>query len=45
MALGLACLVIGFQMFTLGLFGELLAYHFRSLKSAQPLVLEEEDES
>jgi len=43
MALGLVFLVVGFQMVTLGLFGELLSYHFRSLRSVEPLVEEEAD--
>jgi glycosyltransferase involved in cell wall biosynthesis len=43
MALGLVCLVIGFQMVALGLFGELLSYHFRTLRSVEPLVQEEGD--
>lgn len=40
MALGLGLLVFGFQIFTLGLFGELLSYHFRSVRSVEPVVIE-----
>jgi hypothetical protein len=40
MALGLGLLVFGFQAFTLGLFGELLSYHFRSVRAVEPVVTE-----
>ena len=40
MALGLGLLVFGFQIFTLGLFGELLSYHFRSVRAVEPVVVE-----
>jgi len=40
MALGLGLLVFGFQLFTLGLFGELLSYHFRSVRAVEPVVTE-----
>jgi hypothetical protein len=40
MALGLGLLVFGFQIFTLGLFGELLSYHFRSVRAVEPVVIE-----
>lgn len=40
MALGLGLLVFGFQVFTLGLFGELLSYHFRSVRAVEPVVTE-----
>jgi glycosyltransferase involved in cell wall biosynthesis len=40
LALGLVLLVVGVQLFSLGLFGELLAYHFRSRRPFGPSVVE-----
>jgi len=36
LALGLVLLVVGVQLFSLGLFGELVAHHFRSRRSFEP---------
>jgi hypothetical protein len=36
LSLGLVLMVVGVQLFSLGLFGELLAYHFRSRKPIEP---------
>jgi glycosyltransferase involved in cell wall biosynthesis len=40
LALGLVLLVVGVQLFSLGLFGELLAYQFRSRRPLGPAVVE-----
>jgi glycosyltransferase involved in cell wall biosynthesis len=44
MALGLVLLVVGFQLVSLGLFGELLAYHSRNLRPVEPIADELEAE-
>ena len=45
MALGLGLLVFGFQIFTLGLFGELLSYHFRSVRAVEPVGIEYDEDT
>ena len=45
LALGLVLLVVGIQLFSLGLFGELLAYHFRSRRPFSPASWISETES
>ncbi len=40
LSLGLVLLVVGVQLFSLGLFGELLAYHFRSRRPFEPALWE-----
>lgn len=40
LALGLVLVVVGVQSLTLGLFGELLAYHFRATRPLEPAVRE-----
>jgi glycosyltransferase involved in cell wall biosynthesis len=37
LSLGLVLMVVGVQLFSLGLFGELLAYHFRSRRPMEPV--------
>lgn len=37
LALGLVLLVVGVQLFSLGLFGDLIAYHFRSRSLTEPV--------
>ncbi len=37
LALGLVLLVVGMQLFSLGLFGDLIAYHFRSRSRFEPV--------
>lgn len=37
LALGLVLLVVGVQLFSLGLFGDLIAYHFRSRSPSEPV--------
>ena len=44
LALGLVLLVVGFQFLSMGLFGELLSYHFRSVQPFEPVVVEGDDE-
>jgi glycosyltransferase involved in cell wall biosynthesis len=39
LALGLVLMVVGVQLFSLGLFGELVAYHFRTRRPFEPAVL------
>jgi glycosyltransferase involved in cell wall biosynthesis len=36
LSLGLVLLIVGVQLFSMGLFGELLAYHFRSRRPFEP---------
>jgi hypothetical protein len=40
LALGLVLMVVGVQLFSLGLFGELLAYHFRARRPFEPAARE-----
>ena len=40
LALGLVLLIVGVQLFSLGLFGELLAYHFRARRPFEPAARE-----
>ncbi len=40
LALGLVLMVVGVQLFSLGLFGELLAYQFRSRRPFEPALWE-----
>lgn len=42
LSLGLVLMVVGVQLFSLGLFGELLAYHFRSRRPFEPALWESE---
>ncbi|HVR72948.1 MAG TPA: glycosyltransferase family 2 protein [Planctomycetota bacterium] len=42
LSLGLVLMIVGLQLFSLGLFGELLAYHFRSRRPFEPAVWEED---
>lgn len=42
LSLGLVLIVVGVQLFSLGLFGELLAYHFRSRRPFEPALWESE---
>lgn len=39
LALGLVLIVVGVQLVSMGLFGELLAYHFRSGRNHEPAVI------
>jgi glycosyltransferase involved in cell wall biosynthesis len=43
LSLGLVLMVVGLQLFSLGLFGELVAYHFRSRGTAFEPVVEESE--
>ena len=43
LALGLALLIVGFQFLSVGMLGELLAYHFRSQQPFEPVVIEGDD--
>ena len=44
LGLGLVLMVVGVQLFSLGLFGELLAHHFRSHRPFEPALWEDEAE-
>jgi glycosyltransferase involved in cell wall biosynthesis len=44
LALGLVLIIVGVQLFSLGLFGELLAYHFRLRRGGEPPGVELEAE-